>query len=110
MQQIEPENSEKIELENRDKPNSMETFGNFWSSGFRCKEENRHFLNLNVSSKMNLFDLDRDGRNHASTNGETFFWKSRWFKTKYLQCVFALQYFYTGIKLNFSQSNPALQL
>ena len=56
MQQIEPENSEKFELEHRDKPKFMETFGNFGLSGFCCKEENRHTFNLNVCSKY-LFPI-----------------------------------------------------
>ena len=49
MQQIEHENSEKIELESRDKPKLIKFFGNFRPSGFcLCKEENRHLSNLNV--------------------------------------------------------------
>ena len=50
MQQIEPENSEKIELESRDKPKLIETSGTFGQSGFCCKEENRHLSYLNVWS------------------------------------------------------------
>ena len=50
MQQIEPEKSEKIELESRDQPELKETFGTFGPSGFCCKEENLHLSNLNVCS------------------------------------------------------------
>ena len=57
MQQIEPENPEKIELEHRDKPKFIETFGNFGPSDFCCKEENRHTFNLNVCSKY-LFPIE----------------------------------------------------
>ena len=52
MQQIEPEKSEKIELESRDKPKFIETFGTFRPSGFCCEEENRHLSKLNVCSKF----------------------------------------------------------
>ena len=48
MQQIEPEYSERIELESRDKPILIETFGTFRPSGFCCKGKNRHLSNLNV--------------------------------------------------------------
>ena len=54
--------------------------------------------------KLFLSDWNRDGRYHASTNGETWFWKARWFKTKNLQCVFGHQYFNKRIKLKISQS------
>ena len=81
MQQIEPQNSEKYELEYRDKPKFIETFGTFGPSAFCCKEENRHIFNVNVCSKPNLFDWDRDGGTQASTTGETLIWKPRWFKT-----------------------------
>ena len=57
MQQIEPENYEKIELESRDKPKFMETLGNFGPLGFCCKEGNRHTFNLNVCSKY-LFPIE----------------------------------------------------
>ena len=50
MQQFEPENSEKIELEHRDKSKLLAPFGTFGPSGFCCKEENRHLSNLNVCS------------------------------------------------------------
>ena len=81
MQQIEPQISEKYELEYRNKPKFIETFGTFRPSAFCCKEENRHLFNLNVCSKLNLFDWDRDGGTQASTTGETLIWKPRWFKT-----------------------------
>ena len=57
MQQIERENSEKIELDYRDKPKFIEIFGNFGPSGLCCKEENRHIFNLNVCSKW-LFPIE----------------------------------------------------
>ena len=50
MQQIEPESSEKIELEHRDKSKIIPPFVTFGPSGFCCKEENRHLSNLNVCS------------------------------------------------------------
>ena len=109
MLQFEPQNFEKIELGYRDKLKFIETFGTFGPSGFCCKEENRHLPNLNVCSKLNLFDWDQDGRNHASTNGEAWFWKSRWFKNKNIQCVFGHQYFSTRINIKTSQSNTSLQ-
>ena len=87
MQQIEPEVSEKIDFGDRDKSKFKAPFGFFGPSGFCCNEENRHLFNLNVCSKLKFFDWDRDGRNHASTNGEKWFWKSMWIKTKNLQCV-----------------------
>ena len=52
MQQIEPENSEKIELEYRDESNIIALFGTFGSSGFRWKEENRHLFNLMLAQKV----------------------------------------------------------
>ena len=101
MQQIEPENSEKIELEHRDKPKFMETFGNFGPSGFCCKEENGHTFNLNVCSKC-LFPIETAleeitpllTEKHDSESREY-----RWFKTNFLQCVFGHQYFNTEINL-----------
>ena len=51
MQQIEPEFSEKIELEHRDKSKIIAPFGSFGPSAFCCKEENRHLPNLNACSK-----------------------------------------------------------
>ena len=57
MQQLERENSEKIELEYRDKSKFIEPFGNFGPSGFSCKEENRHTFNLYVCSKF-LFSIE----------------------------------------------------
>ena len=39
MQQIEPENLEKIEFEDRDKSNNIAPFGTFGPSGFGCKEK-----------------------------------------------------------------------
>ena len=74
MQQIELENSEKIELEYRNKPKFMETFGTFGSSGFCCKEENRHLFNLNVCSNFYLFDLTEkhDFENRGDSKLNTF--------------------------------------
>ena len=71
MQQIEPENSRKIEFEHRDKSKFIAFFETFGPSGFCCNEENRHLFNLRVCSKLNFVDRDGDGRNHSSTNGET---------------------------------------
>ena len=34
-----------------------------------------------------FFDWHLDWRNQTCTNGETFFWRTTWFKTKNLQCV-----------------------
>ena len=56
MQQIEPENSEKIELEHRVKSNILAPFGTFRPSAFYWNEENRHLFNLNVCSKY-LFPI-----------------------------------------------------
>ena len=58
MQQIEPERSEKIESEYRDKPKFIETFGTFGPSGFCCKEEKWHLSNLIVSTKMIFFSIE----------------------------------------------------
>ena len=55
-QQIEPEESEKIEFESRDKSKFIAAFGTFGPSGFCCKAENQHLFNLSVCSKMNFFD------------------------------------------------------
>ena len=82
MQHIEPEMSEKIELEHRDKSNIIAPIGNFGPSAFCRKEENRHLFNLNVCSKLKFFDWDLNGKNRASTNGETWFWKPRWLGTQ----------------------------
>ena len=60
--------------------------------------------------KFLLSAWDRDGRNHDSANGETWFWKSRWFKTKNLECNFGHQNFNTRIKLKTSQWIPSLEL
>ena len=54
-QQIEPEESEKIEFESRDKSKFIAVFGTFGPSGFCCKAENQHLFNLSVCSKMNFF-------------------------------------------------------
>ena len=81
MQQIEPETSKKIEFEHRVKSKFIATTGTFGPSGFCCEEQNRHPSNLNVCSKLNLFDWDRGGGTQASTTGETLIWKPRWFKT-----------------------------
>ena len=54
-QQIEPEESEKIEFESRDKSKFIAAFGTFGPSGFCCKAENQHLFNLSVCSKMNFF-------------------------------------------------------
>ena len=57
MQQIEPGNSETIELEYRDRPKFIETFGTLGPSGFCCKDEKRHIFNLNVCSNY-LFPIE----------------------------------------------------
>ena len=82
MQQIEPEISEKIELEYRVESNIIAPFGTFVPSTFCCMEENRHLFNLNVCSKLKFFDWDLDGNNHASTIVETWYWKLRLLKTQ----------------------------
>ena len=82
MQQIEPEISEKIELEHRDKSKIIAPFVTFGPSAFCWKEENRHLFNLNVWSELKFFNWDLDGKNHASTNVETWYWKLRWLKTQ----------------------------
>ena len=102
MQQIEPQNSEKYELEYRNKPKFIETFGTFGPSAFCCKEENRHLFNLNVCSKLNLFDWDRDGRTQASTTGETLIWKPRWLKTDPSMRFWTSRFFCRNQKQNYS--------
>ena len=109
MQLIEPEISEKTELEYRDESNIIATFEIFGPSTFCCMEENRHLFNLNVCSKLKFFDWDLDGKNHASTNVETWYWKLRWLKTQ-PSVRFGHQNFDTRIQLKTSQSNPSLQL
>ena len=83
MQQIEPEISEKIELEHRDESNIIAPFGNFGPSAFSWKEENQHLFNLNDWSKLKCFNWDLDGKNRASTNVETWFWKPSWLRTQH---------------------------
>ena len=48
---------------------------------------------------MKESDWDLDGRAPPSTNGETWFWKSMWFKNKNLQCVFGQYDFDARIKM-----------
>ena len=82
MQQIEPEISEKIELEHRDKSKIIAPFVTFGPSAFCWKEENRHLFNLNVWSELKFFNWDLDGKNRAPTNVETWFWTPRWLRTQ----------------------------
>ena len=82
MQRIEPEISEKIELERRDKSNIIAPFGTFGPSAFCWKEENQHLFKQNVWSKLMFFNWDLDGKNRASTNVETWFWKPTWLRTQ----------------------------
>ena len=82
IQQIEPENSKTIEFEHRVRSKFIAFTGTSGPSGFGCKEKIRHLFNLNVCSKRNFFDWGLNGRNHGSTNGETWFSKTSWLKTK----------------------------
>ena len=120
------DNSQKIEW-NLDATNQTWKFRENWVIISRSAKVHRKFCNFRTIRfllqgrkstsfqperllKLFLSDWDRDGRNHASTNGENFFWRSRWFKTKNLQCVFGHQNFDTGINLKTSRTNPSLQL
>ena len=82
MEQIKPVVSEKIEFEHRVKPKVIALFGIFGPSGFCCKEEIRQLFNQKACQKLRTSDWGPLRRNQASTNGETWFRKSRWFKTK----------------------------
>ena len=99
IEKITPVVSEKIQFEYLDKSKCIAPFRNFAPSGFCCKEENQHLLNLNISSKINFFDWCLNGRNWPVTNGETWFWKTRWFKTENLQCVCGHQDFTARIQI-----------
>ena len=82
IQQIEPENSKTIEFEHRVRSKFIAFTGSSGPSGFGCKEKIRHLFNLNVCSKRNFFDWGLNGRNHGCINGETWFSKTSWLKTK----------------------------
>ena len=78
---------------------------------FLYQEENRHFFNLNVSSKMIFFfDWDLDWRNQASTNGEKFFEERRDSKPKTFSAFVANNIVMEESKEKTQQSNTPLQL
>ena len=77
-------------------------FWNFGPSGFCWKEENRHLFNLNVCSKLKIFEWDLDGKNHASTNVETWFWKTRWLRTQPSVRFRTSKFWYKNQNKNFS--------
>ena len=86
---------------------SAKVHRNFWKfPTIRFLLQGRKSTTFQTKRLLKLFlsDWDRDGRNHAYTYGETWFWRSRWFKTKNLQCVFGHQYFNTRINIKISQS------
>ena len=87
------DNSKKIER-NLDATNQTWKFRENWVIISRSAKVYRKFCNFRTIRfllqgrkstsfqpkrllKLFLSDLNRDGRNHASTNGETWFWKSR---------------------------------
>ena len=113
MQQIEPENSEEIELEHLYEPKFIETFGNFGPSGFCCKEENRHLSNLNVCSNY-FFPVDtameeitplltekRDFENRDDSKLKTFsaVWTSIFYYKNQIK-NFSIDSFSTNIELS----------
>ena len=101
-QLIEPENSEEMALEYRDKPKFIEIFGTFGPSGFCCEERNRHLFNLSDCSKLTFFDWDLNGKHHTSTNVESWVWNSRWVRTQPSVRFRTLKFCYKNQIKNFS--------